>query len=438
MKIALFHNVGAGGAKRALFEHVRGLAARGHTIDLFIPASACESYLPLAPLCHSVKVYGGSAGDPAGPREGGEGAVRRLARGLLGDVGHDLLRDTFWARKQRRRVAEQAQYHAVMAGDILRGNYDLLYAHQCGVMLAPDLVRLVADKLPTVFYVQDTLRRVEEWTFADSSVADYDVTPTSFLRRKWRGRVLSPVLLAWMRREEARFVENLRAASIVCVNSRFSQEGILRTTGVRAKVCYLGVDSTYFTPPEKNASRLSEVLSVGALRTEKRHELVIDAVARIPLSLPRPRVRIVGYELPGADSLGSVLCRRAQELGVELTIEREVTDDTVRDAYRRARVVAFTPYLEPFGLVPLEAMACETPVVAVAEGGPRETTQDGVTGFLADADPTAFGNAILRILEDEEQRQKMGGAGRRWVQDAWTWERSVNEVEAILMGAATT
>jgi glycosyltransferase involved in cell wall biosynthesis len=434
MKLALFHNVGPGGAKRALYEHVRGLTALGHTVDLFHPASACETYLPLAPLCRAVKVYGeaGPGGGAASSGSGGEGAVRRLARRVLGDAGHDVLRDYFWLRKVERGIEEQARLQEMMATDILAGSYDVLYAHQCGAMLAPDLLRHVAGKLPTVFYVQDTLRRIEEWTPGPLPTG-YDKQSDTLLQRKRRGRILSPVMLSRMQREEARFVRNLRSAETVLVNSRYSREGILRTTGVGALVNYLGVDSDYFTPSSE--PREHEVVSVGAMRPEKRHDLVIEAAGMLPQAL-RPRVRIVGYELPGADALGTQLCELARSLKVELILEREVTDAAVRDAYRRAKVVAFTPYLESFGLVPLEAMACETPVVAVAEGGPRETTREGVTGYLADTDPAAFGAALGRLLEDETRRQEMGRAGREWVCTDWTWERSVREVEGILQSAA--
>ena len=57
MKIALFYNLPAGGAKRALYEHVRHLKARGHVIDAYLLSSASEVYLPIRDVCENVFRY---------------------------------------------------------------------------------------------------------------------------------------------------------------------------------------------------------------------------------------------------------------------------------------------------------------------------------------------------------------------------------------------
>ena len=97
--------------------------------------------------------------------------------------------------------------------------------------------------------------------------------------------------------------------------------------------------------------------------------------------------------------------------------------------YNRAMVVAFVPYLEPFGLVPLEAMACGTPVIGVREGGVRETVSDGQSGLLIDRDPRAFAAALGRILDDQAFAGRLGIQARAYVEQQWTWERSVDQLE---------
>ena len=85
-----------------------------------------------------------------------------------------------------------------------------------------------------------------------------------------------------------------------------------------------------------------------------------------------------------------------------------VTDEEVRHEYRRAAAVLL-PGAEDFGIAPVEAQACGCPVVALAEGGARETVVDGETGILvAESTPAAFADAIDRV-----HRRSFDGAATR-------------------------
>jgi glycosyltransferase involved in cell wall biosynthesis len=113
-----------------------------------------------------------------------------------------------------------------------------------------------------------------------------------------------------------------------------------------------------------------------------------------------------------------------------------VSDETLLQLYNRAQVVACASILEPFGLVPLEAMACAAPVVAVAEGGLRESVVPGVTGYLVDRSPVEFGQAIARLVTDPALARRMGEAGRDLVLREWTWEKAVGKLNAHLDACA--
>ncbi|MBI4289355.1 MAG: glycosyltransferase [Chloroflexi bacterium] len=79
-------------------------------------------------------------------------------------------------------------------------------------------------------------------------------------------------------------------------------------------------------------------------------------------------------------------------------------------------IIAHPSLDEPFGRVPVEAMACGRPVVCTAVGGMRETVLDGITGILVPPrDPKALAEAILRLLKDRNLRERMGKAGRQRV-----------------------
>jgi D-inositol-3-phosphate glycosyltransferase len=92
--------------------------------------------------------------------------------------------------------------------------------------------------------------------------------------------------------------------------------------------------------------------------------------------------------------------------------------------YAAADVAVTTPWYEPFGLTPLEAMACGVPVIGSCVGGIAFTIADGETGYLVPPrDPEALCDRLDVVLRDPEQRLLMGQAGRARVLHAFTWQQ---------------
>jgi glycosyltransferase involved in cell wall biosynthesis len=87
---------------------------------------------------------------------------------------------------------------------------------------------------------------------------------------------------------------------------------------------------------------------------------------------------------------------------------------------------------EPFGLINLEAMACETPVVASAVGGILEVVEDGKTGILVPpGQPEALARALARVLDNPELGARMGKAGRRRVEEKFSWTSVAEQTEKV-------
>ncbi|MBC8101994.1 MAG: glycosyltransferase family 4 protein [Cytophagales bacterium] len=438
MRIALFHNLSTGGGKRHLYEQTRELARRGHTLEAFSPASAAGGeeggeYLPLAPLCKATHVYGPRAVPSAAPpAESKPSAGGLRARAKRTPLLRDAL-DGVWAWRMARALTKLEQLYARIARDIDRGGFDVAYVHHCTVMLAPDLLRQIQNT-PTVFCCNDTQRSAMEWP--SESEPAYDASRETWLRRRRRGRLLGPAPRWFAEHLEHRFVTNTRAATLVLANSWYSRETLARGVGVNAPVCWPGVDTEFFCPGSAKTPREHTVLSVGALLPSKRHDFVLEAVAALPEQI-RPRLEIIGYGQGGqASALEARLRQRAEAAGVALKIRFEITDAELRDAYRRAAVVAFAPYLEPFGLVAVEAMACGTPVVGVREAGVRETVRNDETGFLTALDPQEFSAVIARILTEPGLAERFGVAARCAAVRDWTWLRSTDTLEPLLIRAA--
>jgi starch synthase len=112
-----------------------------------------------------------------------------------------------------------------------------------------------------------------------------------------------------------------------------------------------------------------------------------------------------------------------------------VTKQEAIQLYSHARVFCCPSIYEPFGIINLEAMACRTPVIASATGGIKEVVVDGETGYLVpfDQDPVTgfpadpgkfardFAFQINRLLEDPDRCKRFGDAGRRRVEETFSW-----------------
>jgi glycosyltransferase involved in cell wall biosynthesis len=88
--------------------------------------------------------------------------------------------------------------------------------------------------------------------------------------------------------------------------------------------------------------------------------------------------------------------------------------------------------LEPFGLVPLEAMSCCTPVIGVFEGGVSESIVHEQTGLLVERDPRRFAAAVQHLLSNPDLAHKYGRNGREQVLKNWTWDQSAASIERYL------
>ncbi len=107
----------------------------------------------------------------------------------------------------------------------------------------------------------------------------------------------------------------------------------------------------------------------------------------------------------------------------------------LRDYYSAANVFASTPWYEPFGITPVEAMACARPVVGSEVGGIKSTVNDSVTGFLVPSrDPLALADRLARLRRHPELARAMGEAGRRRACEHYTWRHVATQLAAIYAG----
>jgi glycosyltransferase involved in cell wall biosynthesis len=185
----------------------------------------------------------------------------------------------------------------------------------------------------------------------------------------------------------------------------------------QADVVYPPVDTTFFTPA--NESRGTHALVVSALVPYKRVDLAIEACRTAGVAL-----RIVGD--------GPELARLRRLAGSSATFLGRLSDEDIRREYRQAGAVLL-PGVEDFGIVPLEAQACGTPVVALADGGALETVVDGVTGILVrDGRADMFGEAVRLTVTREFDRDTIRRHAERFGR-----ERFAAEIRAMVDAVPT-
>jgi len=397
MKIALFFDLPSGGAKRTVYEQVKRLSAR-HQLDLFTLSTANQDFADVRPFVRHVQV---AAFDPL-----------PLARSPLGRLNAAI------------RVIDILRLRRVMrslALAINAGRYDVALIHPCQTTFSPSILRFLA--VPSLYYRHDLVRWLHDWPVErpyDRHTSWCDgLNAVDPLRATYR----------WLLLSEDRV--SMQAATRVVTNSCFMRESLYRIYGVAPHLCYHGVDVSLFRPLQQE--RRGFVLSVGMLVPAKGYDFVIQSLACIPVR-QRPPLIIVSNTSQEQEAL--YLQQIAERLVVQVTFKSMVSDEELVDLYNQAACTVYAPVMESFGLVPLESMACGTPVVGIREGGVRETVVHEQTGLLADRDPEQFASAICRLLDNPGLCEKMGKQARTYVERYWTWEQAVARLEVYLQGTA--
>lgn len=219
-----------------------------------------------------------------------------------------------------------------------------------------------------------------------------------------------------------------------CTDEVFELRRLGLTTD-RVSIVPCGVDTGVFSPRGPAAPRTGRprLLVLGRLVERKGQEDAVRALTVVP---DAELVVVGGPPSAGLDADPEVRRLRAvaDSLGVgdRLVFTGAVARADVPGWIRSADVVLAVPWYEPFGITPLEAMACGRPVVATAVGGLVDTVADGVTGDLVPPrDPARLGAALAALLDDDDRRAAYGTAGVARVRARYRWSRVVADTEAV-------
>lgn len=209
----------------------------------------------------------------------------------------------------------------------------------------------------------------------------------------------------------------------------------------RITVVPCGVDTEAFTPdgPVADRSRRPRLVVLGRLVRRKGVDEVIEALRRVPgaeLVVAGGSTRV---DDPDAQRLRDLAA--ASGVADRVRLIGPVSRSRVPALLRSADAVVCVPWYEPFGIVPLEAMACGRPVVASAVGGFQDTVVDQVTGLLVPPRrPDLLAAALRGLLGSPTRGTAFGIAGRDRVLARYGWDRvaaATASVYADVVGAQT-
>jgi glycosyltransferase involved in cell wall biosynthesis len=352
--------------------------------------------------------------DPVGEREEG---VRRDLTFYWDD--HVLLSPPL-----RRRLAIERANQRALAAALDDARPDVVSVWNMGALSLGLLTTLVKRDLPLVLNVCD------EWP----SYGPYLDAWT----RLFRGHPLLGGVVARVARVPTA-IPDVAAGAVTCFVSDAMRAKAIETSGWTfpdSTVVYSGIDRGDFprqSGPVVDRSWRGRILYVGRLDDRKGIDTVVRALALLPDAT---------LEIIGSGDAGYLASLHA--LIESLQVSSRVSFDVVPRAdlaarYEAADVFVFpSTWAEPFGLVPVEAMACDTPVVATGTGGTGEFLANGRNALVfPPGDAPALASSIRRLADDPALRRRLVEAGRVTA-DELTVDRLADVLELWHLWAAGT
>lgn len=201
----------------------------------------------------------------------------------------------------------------------------------------------------------------------------------------------------------------------------------------KIEMIYNAIDPKFFVSDKKDKSFLKNkgipenafiIGVVSAIWKPKGQHVILQALPKILKEAPNAHLLIVGGSRDRDTNYIFQLHKMAWELGVSSQVVFTGPIDDVRTVYDSLDLLVFPTLKETFGIVLIEAMAMEVPVVASAVGGIPEVVKDGVNGLLVQPeDQEALANAVLRLIRNSDYRKDLAEKGRKSVERKF----SINE-----------
>lgn len=242
------------------------------------------------------------------------------------------------------------------------------------------------------------------------------------------------------------------AADGVLVNSKFTSRifsETFKSLKITPGVLYPSLVTKSFDQYKTNDNSIDGIadnavilLSINRYERKKNLPLALKAFKLLERNLTKQEwekahlVLAGGYDWRNLENIEHYdeLTAICENLGLKdkVTMLRSPSDEIKIKLLNRCCLLLYTPTNEHFGIVPLEAMYLQVPVIAVNSGGPKETVVHEQTGFLCESTPEDFANAATLIIKDMKLAEKMGEMGRTRVQQRFSFEAFTDKLNQIV------
>jgi len=281
--------------------------------------------------------------------------------------------------------------HQKIANDIDARGYDVALIHTDKLTQAPFILNFLKTK--NFYFCLEPLRIAYEYSLRISE----DLSP-------WNK------IYEYLNRTTRKVIDraNARASQNSLSISYFGRELMIQAFDLYPQVSYLGIDKSIFRPI--NISKKNKILFIGQKLGLNGYDFALKSMDLIPKNI-RPELKIISWS-----------SNRKERL----------TDQELVKEYNESLFTLSLSTLDTFGLVPLESLACATPVIAFNVAGYRETILDKKTGFLVEFDPNNIAEKAIFLIKNPQMAKKMGEIGEKWVKENWSWEKQIKILESYL------
>lgn len=237
---------------------------------------------------------------------------------------------------------------------------------------------------------------------------------------------------------------SMKHSDIILVNSKFTQnifKESFKSIRIVPQVLYPSISEESYDviPSNIEESKIYPLLqkkkhivvSINRFERKKNHILALESFIELKNLLPdfSQKCHLViagGYDprLKENVDVKSEIESLAKKHQIEsnLTLLPSFNEVDRFLLLHKCNIILYTPENEHFGIVPLEAMYCKRPIIAVNSGGPKESIKDGETGFLCPNDSRIFARKIAELLSDRKLAESMGESGHRRVKKLFSFQ----------------